>query len=197
MCPPANKLLLAVAIAACATGTAWARSTDRSQPMDIEAGRQSGTLDDRAPSILSGGVRITQGSLDIRSDRAEISFSNGDPSRAVFTGGPVVLRQLMDDGTPMNARASNVDYNLKTETVVFTGDVQIQQPRGSMSGQRMVYNLKTGNIDSGGASGGRVKMRILPRNAPPAQAKPAPTQPAPATPAQGTPAQDRPAQGAN
>ena len=84
------------------------------------------------------------------------------------------------------ARANNVDYNLKTETVVFTGDVEIQQPRGSMSGQRMVYNLKTGNIDSGGEGGGRVKMRILPRNAQPAS-KPAPD----------TSAQDKPAQGTN
>jgi lipopolysaccharide export system protein LptA len=152
--------------------------------MDIEAGRQSGTLDDRAPAVLSGGVHITQGSLDIKSSQAEISFANGDPSRAVFTGGPVVLKQLMDDGTPMNARANNVDYNLKTETVVFTGDVEIQQPRGSMSGQRMVYNLKTGNIDSGGEGAGRVKMRILPRNAQPAapeKAKPAQDTPAPGT----------------
>ena len=130
------------------------------------------------PSILSGGVHITQGSLDINRSQAEISFADGDPSRAVFTGGPVVLKQQMDDGTPMNARANNVDYNLKTETVVFTGDVQIQQPRGSMSGQRMVYNLKTGNIDSGGEGNGRVKMRILPRNA------------QPAAPSRATPAQD-------
>lgn len=189
MCHPANKLLLALAIAACAnaacTGAAWARSSDRNQPMDIEAGHQTGTLDDRAPVIFSGGVQINQGSLDIRSSRAEISFSNGDPSRALFRGGPVVLKQLMDDGTPMNASASNVDYNLKTETVVFTGDVQIRQPRGSMSGQRMVYNLKTGNIDSGGEGAGRVKMRILPRNA----------QPAAST--KDKPAQDTPDQGTN
>ena len=164
MCQPANKLLLAVVLAACVS-PAWARTSDRNQAMDIEAGHQSGTLDDRAPAIFSGGVHITQGSLDIQSSRAEVNFSNGEPSRAVFTGGPVVLKQLMDDGTPLNARANSVDYNLKTETVVFTGDVQIQQPRGSMSGQRMVYNLKTGNIDSGGEGAGRVKMRILPRNA--------------------------------
>lgn len=160
----ANKLLLAFAVAAVTVGPAWARSSDRNQAMDIEAGKQSGTFDDRAPAILSGGVHITQGSLDIRSDRAEISFTGGDPSRAVFTGSPVVLKQTMDDGTPMTSRATHVDYNLKSETIVFTGNVQVQQPRGSMSGQRMVYNLKTGNIDSGGDGGGRVKMRILPKS---------------------------------
>jgi len=70
----------------------------------------------------------------------------------------------------MTARASNVDYNLRTEIVVFTGDVQLDQPRGSMSGQRVVYNLKTGAIDSGGEGNGRVKMRILPKNIAPAPA---------------------------
>jgi lipopolysaccharide export system protein LptA len=32
--------------------------------------------------------------------------------------------------------------------VVFTGKVNIQQPRGSLSGQRVVYNMKTGMVNS-------------------------------------------------
>jgi lipopolysaccharide export system protein LptA len=163
-------LLLAVA-ATLAAPTVVARPSDRRQPMDIEAGRQVGTFSGDSVNTLSGGVHITQGSLDITSDTARITLANSDPTRAVFGGGPVVLKQVMDDGTPMTARANGVDYNLKTEIVVFTGSVHIQQPRGSMSGERVVYNLKTGSIDSGGEGGGRVKMRILPRNA---QAAPAP-----------------------
>ena len=166
------KPVLVVFIAAVAAGSAYARSSDRSKPMDIDAGRQEGTLDDSSPTILSGGVHITQGTLDIQSSTATISTRNGDPSRAVLTGAPVVLKQQMDDGTPMTARASQVDYDLSTETVVFTGNVVIDQPRGSMSGQRVVYNMKTGRVDSGGQGNGRVKMRILPKSAAPA-AKPA------------------------
>lgn len=166
------ELLLVLVIAAVAVGAAHARSSDRNKPMDIDAGRQEGTLDDSSPTILSGGVHITQGTLDIQSSTATISTRNGDPSRAVLTGAPVVLKQQMDDGTPMTARASQVDYDLSTETVVFTGNVVIDQPRGSMSGQRVVYNMKTGRVDSGGQGNGRVKMRILPKNAP-AAAKPA------------------------
>ena len=43
---------------------------------------------------------------------------------------------------------------------------QMVNPRGSLSGQRVVYNMKTGDVTSGGQGNGRVKMRILPRNAP-------------------------------
>lgn len=158
---------VAFGLAACLAGTARdasAKSSDRSQPMNIDAGAQEGTLDDRAPTVLSGGVTITQGTLNIQSSRAEIFSKGGDVSRAVLTGGPVVLRQQMDDGTPMTARASKVDYNMQTEIVVFTGNVNIEQPRGTMSGQRVVYNLKTGQVNSGGEGNGRVKMTIQPKS---------------------------------
>lgn len=146
-------------------GTATARSSDRNQPMDIDAGHSEGGLDDRAPTVLSGGVVITQGTLTINSSTATISTRGGNPSRALLVGSPVVLKQQMDDGTPMTARAAKVDYDLITEIAIFTGNVQIEQPRGSMSGQRVVYNLKTNRVESGGAGAGRVKMRILPRAA--------------------------------
>lgn len=159
-----HALLLAAAVAALPLAAALARTSDRQQPMDIEAGRQTGTFSGDSVNVLSGGVHISQGSLDITSSSARITLADGDPTRAVFSGGPVVLKQLMDDGTPMTARANGVDYNLRTEIVVFTGDVSIQQPRGSMSGERVVYNLRTGSVESGGEGAGRVKMRILPRN---------------------------------
>jgi len=160
------SLLLLVAAALAIAGQAMARSTDRNQPMDTEASHQSGTFAGDSVNVLSGDVHITQGSLDIRAARAEITMRDGEAVRAVLTGGPVVLKQQMDDGTPMTARAATVDYDLKGETAVFTGDVQIDQARGTMNGARVVYNLKTGNIESGGEGKGRVRMHILPKNAP-------------------------------
>ena len=157
----ALALLLAAAIA----GVAGARSSDRNQPMEIDAGHQTGTFSADSVNVLSGGVHVSQGSLDIRSSTASITLSDGEPVRAVFSGGPVVLKQVMDDGTPMSVHADNIDYNLRTEIVVFTGNVSIDQPRGSMRGERVVYNLQTGNVESGGEGSGRVHLRILPKAA--------------------------------
>ena len=172
-------VLLVCGLLAVGTQSAWARSTDRSQPMDSESNQNTCTLGDAGQCELTGNVRIIQGSLNIDAAKATIFRAGGDISRAVLVGSPVVLNQQMDDGTPMTAHASNVDYNLKTDIVVFTGNVQLDQPRGTMSGQRVVYNLKTGNIDSGGDGNGRVKMRILPRTGP--AAAPAPTATTPKT----------------
>jgi len=165
MTHPRVASLVLILAATLSANAAWARSSDRNQPMDIDAGKQTGSLDDRTPTVLSGGVTITQGTLNITSSTATVSARNGDISRAVFNGAPVKLSQQMDDGTPMNATASKVDYDMATETVVFTGNVQIRQPRGTLSGERVVYNMKSGQVQSGGDGAGRVKMRILPKSA--------------------------------
>ncbi|WP_149194893.1 lipopolysaccharide transport periplasmic protein LptA [Luteimonas suaedae] len=165
MSPRAASALLVLALAfALAPSAADARKSDRNKPMDIDAGHQVGMLDDSAPTVLSQGVVITQGTLDIRADRADIHSRNGDISRAVLTGTPAVLKQQMDDGSPMTARARKIDYDMATEIVTLTGDAFVDQPRGSMKSQRIVYNMQSGRVESGGNDAGRVQMRIQPRN---------------------------------
>ena len=53
----------------------------------------------------------------------------------------------------------------------FTGNVAITQQRGTLNGERVVYNMKSGQVESGGSGNGRVKMRILPKSAQGAPAK--------------------------
>jgi lipopolysaccharide export system protein LptA len=160
---PAN-LLFAIALGALCAGPAAARSSDRNQPMDIQAGHQSGTVDYSQPTTLSGGVKIDQGTLHIDADRAVISFKNGEASQAVLTGNQAVLKQQMDDGTPMTATANRIDYDMLADVVVLTGNYTVTTQRGSTSGQRLTYNHKSGQVDSGGQEGERVKMRILPKS---------------------------------
>ena len=160
---PAN-LLFAIALGALCTGPAAARSSDRNQPMDIQAGHQSGSVDYSQPTTLSAGVKIVQGTLHIDADRAVISFKDGEASQAVLTGKQAVLKQQMDDGTPMTATADRIDYDMLADVVVLTGNYTVTTQRGSTSGQRLTYNLKSGQVDSGGEDGGRVKMRILPKS---------------------------------
>ena len=49
--------------------------------------------------------------------------------------------------------------------VVFTGSVNIRQPSGSIAGERVVYNMRTGQVQGGGqGTNDRVKIRIIPKN---------------------------------
>jgi lipopolysaccharide export system protein LptA len=141
-----------------------AKTTDRTAPMDIEADRTDAMLGDDSDSILTGGVKITQGSLQVNADRAVIHRRAGDITEITLTGAPATLKQLADNGEPMNARASQIVYTLSTDQVVLTGGVVIEQPRGTLRGETIKYDLKTGRLDGGG-DGKRVQMRIMPKTA--------------------------------
>ena len=164
MSPRAASILLTIGIAALlAAGGAHARQSDRNQPMDIDAGHQTGTLDESGPIIFSGGVIITQGTMHVESERAELTARGGDIRRVVLTGAPATMRQEMDDGSPMTARGNRIDYNVADDTMVLTGDAHVEQPQGNMRSQRIVYNMQTERVEAGGEGAGRVQMRIEPR----------------------------------
>ena len=117
--------------------------------------------------MLTGNVHITQGTMVIVAGRAVIHRANGDVRRVQFTGSPVQLTQELDDGSTIKARAQNVDYDMATDTVVFTGDALIDQPgRGNISGGRIAYNMRSGQVQgTGEGDKGRVKMQFVPKGA--------------------------------
>lgn len=160
--------LLALAFAA---GPALAKSTDRQQPMDLSAANMDALLSDDSVSTLEGSVSIRQGTLEVDADRAEVHRKAGEIDRIVLTGSPARLRQVSDQGEPMDASAAQVVYTMSSEVMVLTGNVVINQPRGNLRGETVKYDINTGRLDGGG-DGQRVSMRILPRTAAPA---PAPT----------------------
>lgn len=165
MSPRVASLLLALLVAAAAP--AWGKSSDRNQPMDLSSDTSDCVVTDAAaPCVFAGNVQITQGTLDVQADRAEVTSRDGDISRVVLTGTPARMHQKLDDGSPINAHASRIDYDVSSDTVTLTGNAHVDQPRGNMSGQRIVYNLATGRVESGGEGSGRVQMRIQPRARP-------------------------------
>lgn len=164
MSPRAASLLLALAVAA--AGPAWARTSDRNQPMDLDADKTDCSVEDEGgPCLFVGNVHIVQGTLDIRADKADVRRSGGDIRKVLLGGSPVRMRQQLDNGSTIEARARSVVYDLQTDTVEFVGGVEIDQPgRGAMSGPRIVYNMRTGQVQGGG-EGGQIRTRILPRGA--------------------------------
>ncbi|MEL1263655.1 lipopolysaccharide transport periplasmic protein LptA [Pseudoxanthomonas putridarboris] len=171
---PANAtrlpfLLLAAGVLL-APATVLAKSSDRNQDMILDSNRTEGVLDGNSTTTWIGNVNLKQGTLEISAERAELTQRNGDPSHAVFTGKQVKMRQQLDDGGWMDAQADRVEYNMASETITFIGNYTVKSDRGSNTGQRMVYNTVTGNIQSGG-DGTRVRTVIKPKSAQDAQGK--------------------------
>ncbi|HVK52779.1 MAG TPA: lipopolysaccharide transport periplasmic protein LptA [Pseudoxanthomonas sp.] len=164
---PAKALLCALLLTAIVGGAA-ARSSDRNQDMSIDAGKQSGSFQGDGKTVLTGGVSVSQGTLQISSSAADIYMDNGEITRAIFTGKQVKMKQQMDDGTWMDASADRVEYDMKSEIITFIGNYTVTSARGSNRGQKMVYDTKSGNIESGG-DGSRVTTVIKAKTAAPAQ----------------------------
>jgi lipopolysaccharide export system protein LptA len=152
-----------LALAALAPALAHARATDRNQPMSLDSDQSDCNLADaNSKCVFTGNVVIIQGTLDIRAERAEVQRRNGEVDQIVLTGRQATMKQQMDDGTMMNASADKIVYERTKEILTLTGNFKIESPRGSNSGQRMVYNMGTGQMQSGG-DGTRVRTVIQPR----------------------------------
>ena len=143
---------------------AHAKTNDRSQPMDVEADRTDAEIGDDGEAVLTGNVMITQGTLEVGADRATIHRQAGEISQVVLTGAPATLKQVNDNGETMTAHAAQIVYTLNNDLIVLSGAVVIEQPRGTLRGETIKYDLKTGRLDGGG-DGSRVKMRIMPKTA--------------------------------
>ncbi|MFT4256972.1 MAG: lipopolysaccharide transport periplasmic protein LptA [Pseudoxanthomonas sp.] len=159
--PRASALLVLTLLMVSA---AWAKTSDRNQDMAIDAGHQDGDTSDNGKTVWSQGVTVTQGTLSIKADSGTLQMRNGDPALATFVGKPVKLRQQTDDGDWMDAQADRLEYDLNSETITLIGNYKVSSPKGSNSGQRMVYNTKSGNMQAGG-DGSRVQTVIKPKSA--------------------------------
>ena len=57
-------------------------------------------------------------------------------SAMVLTGKQAVLKQQLDNGSPMTATANRIDYDMLADVVVLTGNYTVTTQRGSTSGNQ-------------------------------------------------------------
>lgn len=162
---PTAELICLLALTLPAVG-AQALQSDRNQPMEVSAIGSEMDLN-TGTYRLNGGVEIVQGSLRIEADTGEVHqpSDSAEVSRVVLQGSPARLEQALDNAAGhMRASARTIDYDRSADTVVLTGDVRIQEPRGTLTGERVTYNIAQGRVQ--GQSGGgdsRVRFVIPPR----------------------------------
>ena len=161
----ASLLLILLLMPAAAIAQVF--DSDRDQPMDVDADHLDGEMSDNSVSRLIGNVVIRQGGLDVRADLAIITTRDGEIAKVELEGEPVNMQLTDRNGELTKGRANRVEYRLTDEVVVFTDQVFIEQPRGNVRGERIVYNLSTGRIDGGG-DGSRIQLRIQPKAGEPA-----------------------------
>jgi lipopolysaccharide export system protein LptA len=169
--PRATLALLALLVCM----PAHALKSDRDKPMDVSSDSLQASTNDGI-STLNGNVRMTQGTLKVGADRAVVHQNDKhEIARVELFGAPAALAEELDEGGLLDARARSMDYDLKTQLVVMTGEVVVKQPRGELRGEKVTYDLSTGKLTgSGEGTAGRVQLHIAP---PPPKAKDAEAKP--------------------
>jgi len=135
--------------------------------------RFTGGLDfENSHWTISGDVRIKADGGSLRSDKAIVSFRNKLISRATITGAPAEFEQLRDDGTTSRGHANTIDYETTTGTVSFISEAWLTDGRNEISGQQLVYNIRTQSVqghskpNTDGSNSDRVRIVIQPGKPP-------------------------------
>lgn len=160
-----------------ATNT-WALSTDKDQPIEIEA--DSADLDnEKGVTIYRGNVVLIQGTVRMTGDTMTVYFKDDELDTLIMEGKPARYRQLPDDSEIYDeAEALRMEYYELKSLVILIDKASFKQEGLSFSGNRIEYDTEhskvkargsvkqqngTGNSSASGSSGGRVKIILKPK----------------------------------
>lgn len=179
---PLPPLLVAFTVALSAAAPAVAQRSDRSQPMTIEADRQSTVDLAKRVVVFVGNVVITQGSLRITAERVEVRETPEGWRSAVALGeaGRAATFRQKRDGVDevIEGRADRIDYDGRADTVRLAGNALLRRLRGGAPADEVTGALITyDNVNetfsvSAGDGGGRVRAILTPRESAPAGSRP-------------------------
>ncbi|NIN39122.1 MAG: lipopolysaccharide transport periplasmic protein LptA [Gammaproteobacteria bacterium] len=169
-------LLVPLAFVVFATNGAQARSTDREQPIVIEA--STAEADNRKQvTVYRGDVVIEQGTLRITGDTVWIHYDDANTiTKAVSVGKPAKFRQLPDDKEHyMTAHADRMEYHADQDLIFLLGNARYGEGQDKITAERIVYDSRRGRVKAeaqadavdknGDASSdsGRVRITIMPK----------------------------------
>lgn len=158
-----SMVALALVAMALAGPAALARSSDRQQEAEIDAGHW---LDDPAAGyqVFSKGVTLVQGTLEITAEKATVyRGEDGGFSRIVLEGEPARWQEEMDDGGRLSAQARVIDYDVGENQVLLKEQAVVNKERDEISGELIRYDLTTQKLDAGSDGDSRVRIRFTPQ----------------------------------
>ncbi|WP_153010450.1 lipopolysaccharide transport periplasmic protein LptA [Falsirhodobacter sp. alg1] len=126
---------------------------DTSAPVSVDADQLSV---DQATGMatFSGNVRVAQGDLRLAAGEVRVEYgTEQNEIRTMHATGGVTLANA-----EIAAEAKEASYTIASGEVIMTGDVILTQGPSTMSGQRLVLDLESGN----GRMEGRVQTLFQP-----------------------------------
>jgi lipopolysaccharide export system protein LptA len=168
------RLVLTTCCIGVVPAIASAKSSDRSQPLQVDGSSTSMSQGPNTKSIVSGQVKIVQGTILVTGDTAEL-YAGPDSriARVVVLGRKAHIEQQDDKGQLLKADADRVDYDLTTGRAILTGSAQVIKA-GSMTitAPKVIYNTDDSTCQAEGNEREDVHVTLLPKSGPAASTPP-------------------------
>ena len=143
-------LLLASLVASSLLAPVWAEAPT---PIDITASKLE-VNQSASKATFTGNVVVTQGGLVLAAPTVVTSYAGGTLDTITASGG-VTITRTGSGGVAEKATGSTATYSPKA------GNITLQRGPSELSGDKLVYNLQTGNAVVTN-SNGPVKARFVP-----------------------------------
>jgi lipopolysaccharide export system protein LptA len=166
-----RSLLLMAVVLLVPTHSVRALTTDRDQPINIEADWAEAD-DTKGITVYKGKVVIVQGSLRISGDVVTMYFDKAQELERMIAVGQLARFRQKADGAEnfQRAKAQRIQYNVATDTMVLTGKAQLSKGEDFIRAKRIVYDTLNARIkgqsqiaSNGSGGSGRVKITITPK----------------------------------
>lgn len=158
-----NKLLSGLLVAGLSSA-AFALKSDVEEPVQIEA--DSAVFDKNAgAATYDGNVVIRQGTLEILASHIEINAPDNEIQSIIATGGPVSLKQKMENGKLAQGKAGKIQYLVKSKRLIMDGNAELMQDQDRFTSNHIEYMTDNGQLKAGGSGkSGRVSAVFYPTN---------------------------------
>lgn len=148
-------------------GEAAALSSDRDQPMYIEADRAD--IDEqRGISVYRGSVKITQGTLQLTAAELTVHSKGGDIVKAIAVGQPATYRQRPDGKEQdVEAEALRMEYFAVDQKIILIDKAEVRQGGDTFRSNRINYDIAKDVVNAGATAsspGDRVRITIQPKS---------------------------------
>jgi lipopolysaccharide export system protein LptA len=176
-----NNLLLATIFLLYASSS-LAERADRDKPLQLDADQVM--IDDtKQISTFTGGVKLTQGTLQLFGEKVVVVQSKEGFTLATVYGKPASFQQKREGLNEfVEGSGERIVYDTRTETVDFYTQARVKRDLDDIRGERISYSVKTeifqvtGNSENpGNAAPKRVRAVLqskIKKTAPPSQALP-------------------------
>ncbi len=137
-----------------------AMESDKQQPVVVTADR-SEYSEALQQQTLIGNVFVMQGSLKVRADKIIIYLKAGALDHFDASGQPTTFEQLDDNNQLVTGQANRIEYSATSDQAVFTGAAKLENPKQSLSGNRIDYNMATQAASAEMDEAGKQQVHII------------------------------------